>query len=123
MDEPEDAAAAPAEASEVVRFCRQRSQGRRCTRPLGHAGLHRHRGIMWSDAGSDPARCAGSGEPGVPAAVLADGYPDGRALCAQCQRFVTLDDAGRLVPHEASDAREPDAEVARRRQWLNEHGW
>ncbi|WP_284530318.1 hypothetical protein [Microbacterium sp. T2.11-28] len=107
----------------VVRFCRHRAGGRRCTRPLGHAGLHRHRTIMWSDLGSDPARCDGSGSPAVPAAPRADGYPHGRALCERCQRFVVLDEAGRLEPHDASDAGEPDDEIARRREWLNEHGW
>jgi|GEM_PF-119375 len=120
MDEPQDAGAEP---SQVVRFCRHRSQGRRCTRPLGHAGLHRHRTILWSDAGSDPARCAGSGQPGEPAATLPDGYPDGRALCPRCQRFVTLDGDGHLAPHDASDDGESDAEIARRRAWLNTHGW
>jgi hypothetical protein len=114
MDEP---------AATVVRFCRHRSQGRRCTRPLGHPGLHRHRTIMWSDTGSDPVRCDGSGEPGTPAARLADGYPDGRALCDRCLRLVALDAEGRLEPHAASDEDEDDAEVARRRGWLNTHGW
>lgn len=124
MEEPKDAAdrETPGTA-QVVRFCRHRSQGRRCTRPLGHAGLHRHRTILWGDAGSDPPRCAGSGEPGEPAAALPDGYPDGRALCQKCQRFVTLDEHGRLVPHDASDEGESDAEVSRRREWLNAHGW
>lgn len=120
MDEPQDAVA---EASDVVRFCRHRSHGRRCTRPLGHAGLHRHRTILWSDVQSDPPRCEGSGEPGEPAAPLPDGYPGGRALCPRCQRFVPLDGAGRLAPHDASDEGESDAEVSRRRAWLNAHGW
>ncbi|MCP2636573.1 hypothetical protein K0817_008320 [Microbacterium sp. HD4P20] len=107
----------------VVRFCRSRSAGRRCTRPLGHPGLHRHRTIMWTDASADPPRCPGSGEPGEPAAQLPDGYPHGRALCAGCQQFVPLDTAGRLAEHEASDDAETDAEAGSRREWFNLHGW
>ncbi|MEV5071234.1 hypothetical protein MRBLMI12_002859 [Microbacterium sp. LMI12-1-1.1] len=109
--------------TDVVRFCRSRSAGRRCTRPLGHAGLHRHRTIMWTDAGADPARCPGSGERGTPAATLADGFPDGRALCPVCHRFVELDGDSRLVPHDTSDDGEPDAEIRRRREWFNTLGW
>ncbi len=105
----------------VVRFCRHRNDGRRCTRPLGHPGLHRHRTIMWADPASDPLRCPGSGEPAVAAATLPDGYPDGRALCPHCLRLVALDD-GRLEPHDASDEAEPDTEIARRREWMNQLG-
>jgi len=107
----------------VVRFCRSRNGGRRCTRPLGHAGLHRHRTIMWADAAADPALCPGSGEPGTPAAPLADGFPDGRAMCAVCHRFVPLDADARLVPHDTTDASETDAETRRRQEWFNVHGW
>jgi hypothetical protein len=107
----------------VVQFCRSRSQGRRCTRPLGHRGLHRHRTIMWTDASADPARCSGSGRPGEPAVPLADGYPEGRALCAVCLRFVALTPDGRLVEHDTTDDAETEAETARRREWLNTHGW
>ena len=107
----------------VVRFCRSRNEGRRCTRPLGHPGLHRHRTIMWTDAGADAPRCRGSGEPGEPAANLADGYPHGRALCPMCLRFVPLDDAGALVEHDTTDATETDAEARRRGEWFNGHGW
>lgn len=78
---------------------------------------------MWSDAASDPARCDGSGVAAGPAAALADGYPHGRALCPWCARFVALDPSGRLEPHDASDESEPDAEIARRREWMNLHGW
>lgn len=106
----------------VIRFCRSRNAGRRCTRPLDHPGLHRHRTIMWTDATADPARCTGSGEPGEPAAVLADGWPHGRALCPVCHRFVPLED-GRLTSHETSGPHETDAETAHRREWLNTHGW
>ena len=108
--------------SEVVQFCRSRNQGRRCTRPLDHPGLHRHRTIMWTHAAADPPRCPGSGRPGEPAARLADGYPEGRALCPACLRFVPLADA-RLVEHDSSDPSKTDAETLRRRQWFNEHGW
>lgn len=105
-----------------MQFCRSRSGGRRCTRPLGHAGLHRHRTIMWTEAGADPAHCPGSDEPGEPAVRLADGFPDGRALCPVCLRFIPLDD-GRLLAHDTSDAEETDAETRRRREWFNAYGW
>lgn len=108
--------------SEVVQFCRSRNDDRRCTRPLGHPGLHRHRTIMWTDAGSDPARCRGSGDPGAPAERLDDGFPEGRALCAACLRFIALDEAGRLIEHDTSDESETDADT-RRREWFNVHGW
>jgi hypothetical protein len=107
----------------VVRFCRSRNGGRRCTRHLGHAGLHRHRTIMWADAAADPAHCPGSGQPGTPAAPLSDGYPDGRGMCAVCHRFVALDTDTRLVPHDTTDERETDAETRRRQEWFNVHGW
>jgi len=109
--------------SEVVSFCRSRNAGRRCTRPLGHAGLHRHRTIMWTDAGADPARCPGSGEPGTPAALLADGFPAGRALCRRCLRFVRVTEDGRLVDHDTTDEDETDAEARHRQEWLNTYGW
>ena len=78
---------------------------------------------MWTDAAADPPRCPGSGEPGEPAAGLADGYPEERALCPVCLRFVELNADSRLTEHETSDEGETDAETRRRRQWLNEHGW
>lgn len=104
----------------TMRFCTSRSGGRRCTRPLDHPGLHRHRTIMWTDAAADPARCPGSGLPAQPAEALADGYPHGRALCETCLRFVPLED-GLLVTHDASDTGESDLEVERRREWFNTH--
>ncbi len=107
--------------TETVAFCRSRNQGRRCTRPLDHAGLHRHRTIMWTDASADPLRCAGSGRPAEPAALSPDGYPHGRALCDVCLRFVPLQD-GRLVEHDTSDPGEPAAEAQRRRDWFNAAG-
>ncbi len=78
---------------------------------------------MWADAADDPARCPGSGEPGTPAAPLADGYPDGRAMCAVCHRFIALDADARLVPHDTADESETDAETRRRQEWFNVHGW
>ena len=78
---------------------------------------------MWTDAAADPARCPGSDQPGEPAARLEDGFPDGRALCPVCLRFVELDTDSRLTEHDTSDAGETDAETRRRREWLNEHGW
>lgn len=108
--------------SDVVRFCRSRSAGRRCTRPLDHPGLHRHRTIMWTDAAADPSRCPGSGRPGEPAAPLDDGWPQGRALCPVCHRFLPLE-AGLLAEHTTFDEGETDAEASHRREWLNTHGW
>lgn len=106
----------------TVSFCRSRNRGRRCTRPLEHLGLHRHRTIMWTDAAADPPRCPGSGEPGEAAAPLPDGFPHGRALCRSCLRFVELDDGGDLVEHDTSDPDESDTEAERRREWFNSAG-
>ena len=108
--------------TDVVRFCRSRNHGRRCTRPLDHPGLHRQRTIMWTDAAADPPRCLGSGTPATPAAPDADGYPHGRGLCTVCLRFVAITD-GQLTEHDTDDAEEPADDEARRRAWLNEHGW
>lgn len=107
----------------IVRFCRSRKDGRRCTRPLGHPGLHRHRTIMWADVAADAPHCPGSGEPGEPAATLPNGYPDGRALCPVCLRFIPLDADGRLGEHDTSDPSEPDDEGRQRQKWFNVHGW
>ena len=106
-----------------ARFCPSRRGGARCTRPAGHPGLHRRQALLWSDRQADPARCPGSGEPGEPAAELPDGFPGGRALCPRCQRFVALDDGGRLVEHDTDDAEASDAELLRAREWFNTHGW
>lgn len=106
-----------------LRYCLSRRDGRGCTRPLGHPGLHRYQGAMWSDAGADPLHCPGSGQPGTPAATLDDGFPGGRAACPHCQRFIELDAAGRLTEHDTSDPLESDAEAAQRREWFNTHGW
>ncbi len=78
---------------------------------------------MWTDDGADPIHCPGSGEPGEPAQALADGWPEGRAACPRCQRFVALDADGRLVEHDTSDPDEPDDEIAHRRAWFNANGW
>lgn len=107
--------------SAVMQFCRSRNAARRCTRELGHRGLHRHRTIMWTDATADPARCSGSGTPGAPAARLPDGYPHGRALCGVCHRFVDVDE-GVLAEHDTSDASANAAEEAQRREWFNTLG-
>ncbi|MET0297102.1 MAG: hypothetical protein ABW024_06845 [Microbacterium sp.] len=108
-----------APVNDVVQFCRSRSEGRRCTRPLDHPGLHRHRTIMWSDAGADAPRCPGSGGAAAPAAPLADGWPHGLALCPTCLRFVPLED-GLLVDHDTSD---PADDLGRAREWFNTRGW
>lgn len=105
-----------------MRFCRSRNDGRRCTRELGHRGLHRHRAIMWADAGADALHCAGSGAPGTPAPRVAGGFPGGRALCPVCLEFVDLDRDGRMVPHDTSSAAS-DLESAARAEWFNTFGW
>ncbi|MDN3494753.1 hypothetical protein QL996_02330 [Planococcus sp. APC 4015] len=104
--------------SDVIASCHSRSHGRRCTRHLGHAGLHRHRAIMWADAGADAPRCPGSGAPGRPAAD----WPGGEALCSTCLRFVDVR-GGLLAEHDAFDPAETAEAAARRREWLNTHGW
>ncbi|MDZ8202064.1 hypothetical protein RZO50_11105 [Microbacterium sp. SSW1-59] len=106
----------------VMRFCRSRRGGRRCTRPVDHAGLHRHRTVMWADTGADPLRCTGSGTTGAPAATLPDGWPHGHALCPTCHRFVPLH-GGVLAPHDTSDPAETQAGALRRREWFNTFGW
>jgi hypothetical protein len=111
------------EPGSVMLFCRSRKAGRRCTRPLDHPGLHRHRTIMWTDAAADAPRCPGSGTPAAIAAPLDDGFPGDRALCAVCLRFVALDETGRLIEHDTADQDETAHEAAQRREWLNRHGW
>ncbi len=78
---------------------------------------------MWTDAGADPARCAGSGSPGEPARPLADGYPEGRALCGVCLRFVKLDEDSTLTEHETADPDETESEAVHRQEWFNTYGW
>lgn len=102
-------------------FCRSRNDGRRCTRELGHRGLHRHRTILWTDAGADAPRCPGSGTPASPAAVLPSGFPGGRGLCPVCLRFVDLQ-GGRLIEHDTWDAAS-EREAPERATWFNAHGW
>ncbi|MET0829595.1 MAG: hypothetical protein ABWY26_08755 [Microbacterium sp.] len=109
-------------SSEPVQFCRSRNDGRRCTRELGHRGLHRHRTILWTDAGADALRCGGSGAPGVPAARLAHGFPGGRALCRTCLGFIPLDDDGRLVEHDTW-TESAGREATERAEWFNAFGW
>lgn len=108
--------------TQTVQFCRSRNDGRRCTRPLNHAGLHRHRTIMWTDAAADLPRCPGSGAPASPAVRDGDGYPHGLALCGRCLRFVVLG-GGNLAEHDTDDPSESADEATRRREWLNAHGW
>jgi hypothetical protein len=108
--------------SAPMRFCRSRNDGRRCTRELGHRGLHRSRTILWTDAGADEPRCAGSGAVGEAAPMLPGGFPGGRALCQICLGFVPLDAAGRLHEHDTADAH-LDNEVEQRAEWFNSYGW
>lgn len=105
----------------MMQFCRSRRDGRRCTRELGHRGLHRHRTIMWTDAGADAPRCPGSGSAGTPAPVLANGFPGGRALCPACLGFAAVDD-GHLVEHDTWSAAS-DSEASERADWFNTFGW
>ena len=105
----------------TMQFCRSRNDGRRCTRELGHLGLHRHRTTLWTDAGADAPRCPGSRSTGSPAPALASGFPGGRALCAECLGFIALDD-GHLVEHETWSAAS-DSEAIERADWFNAHGW
>jgi hypothetical protein len=105
----------------TMQFCRSRKDGRRCTRELDHRGLHRHRTLMWTDAGADDPRCAGSGSPASSAPVLDGGFPEGRALCTECLSFVALAD-GRLIEHDTwSPASE--SETTERAEWFNTFGW
>ncbi|QLD13160.1 hypothetical protein HW566_01695 [Microbacterium oleivorans] len=77
---------------------------------------------MWSDAQADPPRCPGSGTSAEPAPRLADGFPDGCALCPECTGFVRVE-RGVLVNHDAF--RDPDdaADAAHRAAWFNSIGW
>lgn len=101
-------------------FCRSRNDGRRCTRPLGHAGLHRHRTILWTDAGADAPRCAGSGAPGSPAALLPSGFPGGRGVCPECLQFIALAH-GSFVEHDTWSAASERA-TDERAEWFNTRG-
>jgi hypothetical protein len=107
--------------SDVIAFCRSRNDGRRCTRPLGHPGLHRHRTIMWTDASADPPRCPGSGQRAAPATPLPDGFPHGRGLCRECLRFIGIVD-GALAVHDTADPDETADEAHHRREWFNRAG-
>ena len=70
----------------MMQFCRSRNDGRRCTRELGHRGLHRHRTIMWTDAGADDPRMPRVGPLAAPAAtLLRAGFP-ADARCAGLPR-------------------------------------
>lgn len=104
--------------SDVMKFCQSRNASRRCTRALGHPGLHKHRMIMWVDAAADPPRCAGSAASAVPAPTMADGYPHGRGLCVLCHRFVEITGTV-LADHDTFDPAESAAEYECRREWFN----
>lgn len=106
------------------RLCLSRRNGEICTRESGHRGLHHRRGgrLLWSDLQADPPQCTAAGMPAQPAPLLADGYPDGRALCPQCWAFVTPID-GALAPHDTWRGDESRAEADRRRDWFNAFGW
>ncbi|MEV8368832.1 hypothetical protein [Microbacterium sp. NPDC064584] len=106
----------------TVVFCRSRRGGRRCTRELDHRGLHRHRTIMWADAGADDPRCTGSGAPGAPAELLSNGFPAGRALCPVCLRFIPLVGGRFLDEHDTAGAASAQ-ESLDRADWFNTHGW
>jgi len=109
-------------ASEPMRFCRSRDAGRRCTRALGHRGLHGHRSVMWTDAGADGPECPGSNALGVAASLLPSGFPRGRALCGACLGFVAIDEDDRLVRHDTWGAA-AEAEAGERAEWFNTFGW
>src|SRR3954471_7212984 len=113
------------EAAPSTRWCLSRHHGVICTRPVGQAGLHNRTGtsVLWSDRGVDPAQCPGSGDPAVAAARLADGFPDGRALCPVCLAFVRLTAEGTLWNHESFRGGGSDAEAQRRAEWFNANGW
>jgi hypothetical protein len=106
----------------MMQFCRSRNDGRRCTRELDHRGLHRHRMIMWTDAGADDPRCRGSGSRGTVAPTSSNGFPGGRAVCPDCLGFVALGADGRLVAHDTASAASEE-EAVERAEWFNTHGW
>ena len=106
----------------MMQFCHSRSNGRRCTRELGHRGLHRHRTIMWTDAAADDPRCPGCGSLGRAVPTLASGFPGGRAVCPDCLGFVALDPDERLVAHDTWSAAS-DHEAVERAEWFNTYGW
>ena len=74
---------------------------------------------MWTDAGADAPRCSGSGAPGTPAPVLANGFPGGRALCPACLNFIPLDDE-RLIEHDTWSAASDSSDRA---EWFNTRGF
>lgn len=105
-------------------WCRSRSRGAVCTRARGHAGLHNRSGTsrMWSDREADAAACAGSGAPATPAPRLADGFPDGRALCPECWGFAPVVGTA-LAAHDAFRGAADAEEAAARGAWFNAFGW
>lgn len=105
-------------------LCLSRRDGEICTRRAGHLGLHNRTGssILWSEIDADQPRCPGSGRDATPAPTLADGYPDGRALCEVCFAFVQLGDAT-LAEHDSWRGDDTRQEADQRREWMNSHGW
>ena len=109
----------------TARWCRSRRSGAVCTRPRGHAGLHNRVGTgqMWSDAQADPPACSGAGAGAMPAPTLDDGFPHGRALCADCWGFVALSADGTIAAHDAFRGADDEVEATRRAAWFNAFGW
>ncbi|WP_258070770.1 hypothetical protein [Pseudoclavibacter sp. AY1F1] len=105
-------------------LCLSRRDGEICTRRAGHLGLHNRTGssILWSDVNADQPRCPGSGSAATPAPRLADGYPNGLALCPVCFAFVALD-VGTLSEHDSWRGDATREEADQRREWMNSHGW
>jgi hypothetical protein len=77
---------------------------------------------MWSDVQADAAACPGAGRTATAAPALANGFPDGRALCPECWGFVPLD-GDVVAPHDAFRGAADDAETADRAAWFNAYGW
>lgn len=108
----------------TAQWCRSRSRGAVCTRTRGHSGLHNRAGTsrMWSDLQADAAACPGTGAAAPRAAVLADGFPHGDALCTSCWGFVPRED-GLIAPHDAFRGAVDAADAAHRAAWFNAFGW
>lgn len=107
------------------RLCLSRRNGEICTREDGHRGLHHRKGgrLLWSDLQADPPHCPGSGTPADAAPPLADGFPQGRAVCGVCWAFVTLTADGVLGDHDSWRGDESRADADHRREWFNAFGW
>jgi hypothetical protein len=106
-------------------LCLSRRAGEICTRERGHRGLHHRRGtgLLWTELDADPPTCPGGGLAATAAPALADGFPDGRALCPVCTRFVAVRRDGTLPRHRSWRGAASRDEEARRREWFNAFGW